>query len=335
MVAVIAYQSLNSNASTTHDLAASTSQYFTRKAQRTLAPMYTGHSGALKYPTSPKNEPHEAIQGPPDLVPVADESAMDLSRKRKRSARDDGEDPGFVEAKSRTLSMVEGKARQIYQQAYREMSVQCDLIAFGELDSTHAEWGSMTSEAGGRVHTSEQPKACNCFSLHSSGSAAETAVFVDEGEGWCAARCKGVLVVFVHVPNSIARSKTDATRFYNTIKTRLLTATGGGVVDVVMGDTNQASEHFSPEVISRGMDLTFADADTKRAHTAPVDTWSHKGDVGHRGTNSVNNKKFDVVVYNTGTVKHIDINYFTQLSFTSNQAAAYTDHMGVMIKVSK
>jgi hypothetical protein len=335
MTAVIAYQSLNSNSASEHGLAASTSQAHLRQAQRTLAALYPEKSGALKYPTNTDIEPHVALQGPAQLVPVADAAFMDVnkpSKKRKRDAADDETDKGFQEAKSRTLSMVEGKALQIYQQAYRDVHAQCDLIVFGELDSTHPDWGSITATAGKRVKSSIRTKACNCFSLHSSGSDSHVK-FIAEGEGWCAARCRGVLVVFVHVPNSLAAKRDLAITFYKGVKNAVLTASNGGIIDVIMGDTNQPTDNFSPEVISKGLDQTFKDAHNS-SQISPTDTWAPKG-VTHQGTNSVNTKKFDVAVYNTATVAQIDVTYFTQFSFASNKAAAYTDHMGILVKVTK
>jgi hypothetical protein len=335
MVAVIAYQSLNSNSSTEHNLDASTSQTFLRTSQRTLASLYPSGTGALKYPTNTKADPHVALQGPAQLVPVADDTFMDVkkpNKKRKRSEMESEEETAYAEAKSRMLGMVQGKSLQIYQTAYREMSEQCDLIVLGELNSTHADWKSIPASAGKRIKTSIQPKACNCFSLHSSGSDSKVQ-FVDEGVGWCAARCKGVLVVFVHVPNSLAAKRDQAIVFYKNIKNKVLNANGGGVIDVVMGDTNQPSENFSPDVISKGLDQTFKDAHSSGSITAS-DTWAKDG-VTHKGTNSVDTKKFDVAVYNTSTVAKIKVKYFTQFSFASKKAAAYTDHMGMMVKVEK
>lgn len=335
MAAVIAYQSLNSNSSTDHNLAASTSQVHLRTAQRTLSSLYPQGSGALKYPTNPGVEPHVALQGPAQLIPVAEDTFMDVqkpSKKRKRSEMESDEDAAFIEAQARTLSMVEGKALQIYQQAYRDVHEQCDLIVFGELDSTHPDWKSIPASAGKRVKSSIFPKACNCFSLHSSGSDSKVQ-FIGEGEGWCAAKCKGVLVVFVHVPNSLAAKRDQAISFYKNIKNKVLTATGGGVIDVIMGDTNQPSDTFSPDVISKGLDQTFLDAHTAD-HISPTDTWAKDG-VKHKGTNSVDTKKFDVAMYNTATVKNINVKYFTQFSFASEKAAAYTDHMGILVKVEK
>jgi len=335
MVAVIAYQSLNSNSSTQHGLDASTSQTFLRQAQRTLPAMYPLDSGALKYPVNPEIDPHVAIQGPAQLLPVAGATFMDVdkpSKKRKREEPDADADAAYREARLRTLSMVEGKARQIYQQTFREFGEQCDLVVFGELDSDHPYWRSLTAASGKRVHVSSFPKACNCFSLHSSAAEIKMQPIAD-GEGWCAARCSGVLLAFVHVPNSLATKKADAIKFYNTIRSKLLTSDGGGVIDVVMGDTNQPTAMFSPGVISQGLYGDFRDGHGPGEITAS-DTWS-PNKLTHQGTNSVDNKKFDVAVYNTSTVAKISVRYITQFSSSSGKAAAYTDHMGLLVKVEK
>lgn len=333
MQVVIAYQSLNSNTSSEHGLAASTAQKFQRAAHKTLAELYPDGSGALKYPTNPQIDSELALQGPAELVSVADKNYLDgkNERKRKRSDSDDGEKIRLEAAQTEMLSMVEGKARQIHQMAHRAMAKQCDLIVFGELDSSHPDWASISKAAGDNIHVSKRKKACHNFSIHGPTSTAKP---IAEGEGWCAARCSGILAVFVHVPNNIAGVKAGATKFYKDIKNTLLTTSGGGIVDVFIGDTNQPRASFSPEVISTGMDQTYRDAHSSGSSINPTDTWSKSG-VTHKGTNSANSKKFDVAVYNTSTVRNIEVKYFSQFSFTTDQAAAYTDHMGVLVKVDK
>jgi len=365
---VIAYQSLNSNSSTEHGLPATTSQAHLRRAQRTLANKYPSGSGALKYPTNSDIEPHLALQGPAQLLPVADGDYMDVDRPQLKRKRSDSGDagPSFKKAKPsdadgdhmdderpqlkrnrsdsgdagrhskkanlRTLSMVDEKARQIYQIAYREFSVNCDLIVFGELDSTHPDWQTLPNSAGAQKLVSRQPKACNCFSVHGANFVATH--FVSEGEGWCAARCQGILVVFVHVPNRLACKKEEATKFYSNIKNKLLNIPDGGIPDVFIGDTNQPRENFSQDVINIGMDVKDRYRDAHTGGIKVVDSWSARG-VIHQGTNSTDTKIFDIAVYNQVTVRDIEAKYFTQLSYTNNQAAAYTDHAGVLVKVLK
>jgi hypothetical protein len=332
MEVVMAYQSLNSNSSTEHDVAASTRQAFQRAAQHTLAPMYPKGTGVLRYPFNPDLDPSIILEGPAELVPVGEKNYLDdkkPGKKRKRDDADNGDDIRFAAAKSEMRSMVEGKARQLYQFAPREIGATLDLIVFGEMDSTHSDWKSIPTEAGKKIHVSVRPKACNCFSIHGPTGTTQP---IAEGEGWCAVRCRGVLAVFVHVPNSLAANKDEATTFYKNIKNTLLNTANGGVVDVVIGDTNQPRATFSPEVISSGMDQTFVDAHS--GAISPADTWAEKP-VVHKGTNSANSKKFDVAVYNTSTVKKIEVKYISQFSFTAKTAVAYTDHMGVLVKVDK
>lgn len=140
-------------------------------------------------------------------------------------------------------------------------------------------------------------------------------------------------MVFVHVPNSLAADKSKAVAFYKSIKNKVLNniAGGGGVIDLIMGDTNQPHAFFSPENISAGMDGQFRDAHSANAPIIPADTYA----VSFKGTNSVDNKKFDVAIYNTATVNKVDVRYISQLSSMGGLAAAYTDHMGVMVKVDK
>lgn len=334
MSTVIAYQSLNSNVSSDHNLEASTSQMHTRKAQRTLARKKTERI-SLNFPTIDDPKPDLAVHGPAQLVKTAPAEFMDVEkskgRKRKRGEMEE-EDKALKEAADKMLGMFQGKARQIYQHAHREFGQACNLLVFGELNASHKNWLSTRPATGEMIHASVFPKACNCFSLHSANSASTTQ-FIAEGDGWVAANCNGVRVVFVHVPNSLATDAGKATKFYKEIKNKVVnsTASGGGVVDLVMGDTNQASALFSPKIISAGMDGKFSDASAAETSISPVDTYG----VTFKGTNSVDTKKFDVAIYNTATVKKIDVRYFSQFSHHGSLAAAYTDHMGILVKVDK
>ncbi len=325
MSVVIAYQSLNSNVSHEHDVESSTSQFHTRKARKTLKAK-SPHKISLRYPTlEDKKYIDVAVHGPAELLPTTD-LMDDGEKKGTKRKRDEMEKDS---EKDTMLSMFYGKAQQIYQFAQREFGQPCNLLAFGELDSKHKSWGDVEASLGKAVHVSVFSKACNCFSLHSANSV-HTTKYIAEGDGWVAAECNGVLVVFVHVPNSLATSPSKAITFYSQIKTKVLHA-GGGVIDLVMGDTNQPSALFSPTNISKGFDGTFSDGHSSSKGISPVDTHS----VIFKGTNSVETKKFDVAIYNTATVKGIEVKYFSQFSHLLRSATAYTDHMGVLVKVDK
>src|SRR6187431_79522 len=181
MSVVIAYQSLNSNVSHEHNVDASTSQAHTRKAQNTLSTKTT-QPYSLRYPVINDGAPDIAVHGPAELLPTAPANAT-------------------AGSSNRMLGMFHGKALQIYQLAQREFGQACNLLAFGELDANHQSWVDAEKAAGKLVHVSVFPKACHCFSLHSANSA-NTTKFIAEGDGWVAALCNGVRVVFVHVPNN-------------------------------------------------------------------------------------------------------------------------------------
>jgi hypothetical protein len=329
MSVVIAYQSLNSNVSHEHSIEASTSQAHTRKAQKTLSKK-SPNPISLRYPVINDGNPALAVHGPAELLKTAPEDFMDTGEKRGRKRKRDEMEADS--ASQKMLGMFHGKALQIYQLSQREFGQPCNLLTFGELDAKHKSWVDAEKVAGKLVHVSTFPKACNCFSLHSANSA-NTTKFIAEGDGWVAALCNGLRVVFVHVPNSLATDATKAKKFYTEIKNTVLSniAAGGGVIDLVMGDTNQPHALFSPTNISAGLGGKFSDGHSSTGPITPVDTYEAK----FKGTNSVDTKKFDVAIYNTATVEKIEVRYFSQLSHVAKSAAAYTDHMGILVRVKK
>jgi len=309
---VIAYQSLNSNASTEHNVDASNSQYFTRMAHNKVASSTTD-AWKLKMPTAPVGvSPYVPILGPPHLVESAPQGFM------KKGAHDN----------ATFLSMVENKARQSLQNLHRAFGGCCDIIVFGELDSSNTAWSSMEDHAGPRISHADPDKACNCFSVHTS---AQTGVHqpVGSGEGWIAMKCYNILVVFVHVPNAIAKSKSACQRFYTDIQNTLLQA-GAGAIDLIMGDTNQSSPGFTHTVVSAALNTTFVDAHPA-SDIQPFDTLA----TSFGGTNATGTKKYDVAVYNTSTVTVKGIIYLSQFVSTESGAAAMTDHMGIGVHMEK
>ncbi|MGB3609084.1 MAG: hypothetical protein WA987_01815 [Cellvibrio sp.] len=61
------------------------------------------------------------------------------------------------------------------------------------------------------------------------------------------------------------KSGQRATAFYKEIKNTAVNSntTGGGVIDLVLGDTNQSSALSTPRIISTGMDGKFQDGEIK------------------------------------------------------------------------
>ncbi|MBU6955703.1 MULTISPECIES: hypothetical protein [unclassified Hahella] len=310
---VFAYQSLNSNASSDHGVSASNSQHFTRMTHDHSA---TNHQGPwlLVPPTNPNVEPHELLHGPSQMISTASAGKMNKGQHDNASFR----------------SLVEGKARLNHQHLGQAFGQSCDLMVFGELNSEHAEWATLKNSAGPIFKTSTPAKACNCFSVHATNNSQHR--FVGDGQGWIAIKSYGVLAVFVHVPNSVAKSADAAKVFYGAIRNQLLQS-NAGVIDIIMGDTNQGSNDFTHTVVSEALGQTFADAHTGSS-IQPFDAHNRE----FQGTNSTGTKKYDVAVYNTQSVRVNRLIYLSQFAPTSHQsweAVAITDHMGIGVEVER
>jgi len=310
MAVVIAYQSLNSNSSSNHGVKASNSQQFTRDAHNHSA--QSSERWALQLPTSSSDAPNVGIHGPAELLRTAESGFMDKGQHS---------DADF-------LSMVEGKALQIHQNAIRAFPKACDLLVFGELDSNNPEWSGLSKKAGALLESSTPNKACNCFSVHSPGSGAFTDK-IAEGTGWIAVKCSNVIAVFVHVPNSIATNEAATTLFYKNINNEVLGA-GKGAIDIVMGDTNQPNDTFTQRVVSTALGASFSDAYPGKT-IAPADSYQKE----FSGTNAKGTKKYDVAVYNTKSIKKINVIYLSQFASTGTSVAAVTDHMGIAVYLEK
>lgn len=315
---IFAYQSLNSNNSSRHGISASNSQQLTVDTHNRIA--QNSGKWMLSMPTADGVEPHIPIEGPAELVRSAPVGTMDKVVKQ-------GKEVPKVDDK-RFLRMVEGKARQAHQHIYREFQGSCDVLVYGELDGANSEWSSLQQNAGGLFAASSAQRACNCFSIHTHHANAVT--FLGEGEGWVAIKSYGVIAVFVHVPNKYAKDESKAANFYGRIRSSLLQAQDGGIIDVIMGDTNQTRNGFTERVLKAALGQDFADAHPD-TNIVPLD--SYKRSFG--GTNSTAKKKYDLAVYNTETVALSRMVYLSQCAPESREAVAVTDHMGVAIEIKK
>lgn len=309
---IIAYQSLNSNSSSEHGIGASNSQYFTRMTHNQLSS--NPSAWMLSLPTAPGISPDVPVYGPAHLISSAPTGFMNKGQHDNSSL----------------LNMVEGKARQIYQNMYRAFG-GCDLLVYGELDSSHSDWSSMQNNAGALLHTSSPSKACNCFSVHSTNGSDNH--ILAEGVGWLAVLCYNIVVVFVHVPNAIAKNKGELVKFYQNIGFTLHHG-GAASIDVIMGDTNQPSSNFTANAVTAALGVNFADAHPSNT-IEPYDSYQRS----FGGTNSTATQKYDVAVYNTFSVKKAEVVYLSQTSPTNSNnnifTAAITDHMGIGLNIEK
>jgi hypothetical protein len=314
MPVVIAYQSLNSNSSVDHSVTAANSQHFTRQTQDYYAQTTTKPT-VLSYPTLSTNTPNYSptipVQGPPDLIDIAPKGSM------KKGEHSDTE----------FAALIGGKMAQLHQGVYRAFGQPCDLLTIGELDSAHPQWSTLQQTVGAFLYSTDQAKACNCFSVHGQAHINDV-IAESKSAGWIAVKCGSVVVVFVHVPNSIAKKVSDSQTFYAKMRDKV--AKKGHSIDLIMGDTNQGSDKFTPNVVSAALGGSFRDAHAGSS-ISPGDFFNKTVS----GTNSNATKKYDVVVYNTATIKSIEVQYISQFSPSGYNAYAITDHMGVVVKVSK
>lgn len=308
MSVVIAYQSLNSNCSSTHGVMASAHQRFTDQAHDHFASTYPKPS-ALVLPVGDGTFNPLPVQGPAQLLPFAPEGTMD------KSNRDGGE----------FFNMVSGKFAQLNQNVHREFSRSYDLLVVGELDGSHPDWFKLQTTTGSFLYASNPARACNCFTVY--GSSALNKV-LGEGTGWIAVQCGNIVAVFVHVPNSIAKNQIDSRAFYHSIGTQVTQL--GKPIDIVMGDTNQPSDSFTSTVVSKAIGVPFADA-----QSGSLKVMDFHGLNNIQGTNSNGAQKYDVLVYNTSTVKPVKLKYLSQFSPTSGNVSAVTDHMGMAAEVER
>lgn len=354
---VFFYQSFEATVKTDHSLKSVTGNQHTRTAHQTWTDLQQQQKRTLLYPVLDDdlltgNRHTEPVKGPPRLVATVEKDLKD-DEKQTKMWKGVGQDE--------FLKMMEQKILQNQQAVHREMRAMPDVIAFGELDGGHADFAHMPRFAGTLIgSTAPSIKACHSFTVYANNQ--PNVELAGDGNGWYAIRYLGIVVVFVHVPNDFAggmstaakkkktptvhsggitksytthRSKrtevTDLVAFYLRIKNEIARV-GKGQIDVIMGDTNQSRLNFTDEVVSIALGKTFKNA-SSRTLFSPADTY----ETFAKGTNSGQDKMFDVVVYNEATVTVDKLCYVTQQApFRGNgQVAAVTDHMGVAVKIEK
>lgn len=308
MPVVIAYQSLNSNCSSTHGVMASAHQRFTDQAHDHYSASYTQPS-ALVLPVADGDFNPLPVHGPAELRPFAPVGTMDKSNR-------DG---------TEFFNMVSGKFSQLHQNVHREFSRPCDLLVVGELDGSHPDWAKLQLSTGTFLHASNPSRTCNCFTVYGSKPLNNV---LGEGIGWIAVQCGNIVAVFVHVPNSVAKKQVDSQAFYHSIWSQL--APMGKQIDIIMGDTNQPCDAFTSTVVSKALNATFVDA-----QVGSLKVMDFHGLNNIQGTNSNAKERYDILVYNTARVKPVKLKYLSQFSPTSGSVSAVTDHMGMSAEVEQ
>jgi hypothetical protein len=313
---LICYQSLNSSAAKDHGLKATTTQNFTSQTHNNIFSSSTFPS-YLQYP-KPEKMQIEPVEGPANLLAMAPLNSMSK-----------GSHTG-----PEMLDLVTGKALQFSVMASRIPNIggmangaRPDVMVFGEIDSSHPDWSSLNDFMGKRIDQNFlYGKTCQAFSVHSENSGTKV---IGIGTGWIAVEVVSLVVVFVHVPNNIAKNGGETADFYKKIFNAIPN------VDIILGDTNQPStKNYTVDCVNKGRGLNIYNYISNGPVIYPSDSFNK----GYLGTNSNSKEMYDVAVYNTARINHIKIEYVSQLmtdtnSFGGGQAVAISDHMGMIVYV--
>lgn len=293
---IIAYQSFNANASSNHSLAATSLQRFTRDTNAHVTGQ--GHQ-ALVLPTLPKEGGITSpVYGPAHLKPI--------------------ESLGSTQA----VSVFGAQIALLWQNFYRQFGGMPDIMVCGEMDMSHPDFTGLVMDENVKVESFAAKKACQSFTAISQAPLGCKAVL--EGEGSVVYLLGRLVVVFVHVPNRIARNDQLTQQFYRDIAESI--KGHGGVIHLVIGDTNQGSAGFTADVLN----TAFSTKAYKNASSTGQIEKIDNHNVTERGTNSTGSKMYDVCVYRSDLVRLLAGPFYLS---QSTGAVTVTDHCGLGVQV--
>jgi hypothetical protein len=295
---LIAYQSFNANSSSNHGLAATSLQRFTRETNAYVTKQ--GHQ-ALVLPSDSGNL-GTAIEGPAHLKPIE------------------------VLGSSQTINVFGTQISLLWQNFYREFGAMPDIMVCGEMDTSHPDFTGMVSDPNVTLEPIPAKKACQSFTAISQTPIASQIEFLTSGEGFAAYSVAGLIVVFVHVPNRIATSRNETQDFYLKIAHTL--QVNHKIIDLVIGDTNQASFNFTAESLNLAFRTNAYKNATPAARVTKIDNFN----VVENGTNSTGTKMYDVAVYRSDMV---DLKNPTAYLSQSSGAVTVTDHCGLGVFIER
>jgi hypothetical protein len=298
-VPIIAYQSFNANSSKTAGLASISMQKFTKDTNLRVTKL-NREALVLPYDTQDLATP---IEGPPNKVPI---------EKLTKS--------------SHTEEVFGSQIALNWQNFQRQYSEMPDIMVIGELNLSNPDFSNMVGTQGVVVKSFAAKKACQSFTAISQGPLASQIIYLKSGIGYVAYSVGGLVVVFVHVPNAIAKSKNETETFYYQVAHALNVK--GNVIDVVIGDTNQGSFNFTASALNTALRTDAYKNAVDAPSVSPVDNFM----VTEGGTNSVATKMFDIAVYRSDVVElKGSLAYVSQ----SSGGITVTDHCGLAVSVER
>jgi hypothetical protein len=319
---LIAYQSFNANSASEHDLSSAAMQTFTIDTNKYV----TGQGQqALVLPYIPGNLTLP-VQGPAQLLPINPLGPKPEKESRKRKHDDSGDDdtpPAKVTKIGDHSALVLGSQISLaWQNFYREFGEMPAIMVCGELDASHSDFKKLVDDENISTTPIPSKKAAQSFTAYTSNGIA--AVKLGAGDGFVAYSIGTLNIVFVHVPNAIAKKEDKTISFYKNIAQSLLT--GGKIIHLVIGDTNQGRADFTADALNSAFQTKAYRSALAGRNIRKIDNYG----VTERGTNSTGTSLYDVAVYRSDIVEiKKDVAYLSQ----SSSGTTVTDHCGLGIAI--
>ena len=181
----------------------------------------------------------------------------------------------------------------LWQNFYRQFGGMPEVC--GEMDMSHPDFTGLVVDDNVKIESFAATKACQSFTAISQAPLGCKAVM--QGEGCVVYLVERVVVVFVHVPNRIARDAKLTQQFYWGIAESI--KGHGGIIHLVIGDTNQGSAGFTTDVLNAAFSTRAYSNASSSGQIEKIDNCN----VMERGTNSIGTKMYDVCVYRSDLVR--------------------------------
>ena len=292
---IIAYQSFNANSSSNHGTQALSFQRFTKD---TNVNTKKRKAEVLEYPQDP-TDLATPIEGPAFKKEVP-----------------------FLDKSMHTVNVFGNHISQVWQHFVRELGGMPNIMVIGELDSSHTDFKTIVGGSNVVIESFAQKKACQSFTAISQGGTGSQIAEISTGVGYVAYSVQGLNVVFVHVPNEFATNAEKVKNFYAKIAQDL--NSGGKVIHLVLGDTNQKSLNFTANALNSAFSTTAYK--TAASQASLIDTYP----LLTTGTNSTGKEMYDVAVYRSDLIDMDKAVYISQ----SPTGITVTDHCGLGVVVT-
>lgn len=295
---IIAYQSFNSNASTTHSFDSVTGQRFTKMANSSAV----DRDMQVDIAPTVGDTLADPVQGPVYRTQV--------------SAHDD--------ANFTTPDVLGGHVKAFWQNVYRQMGAMPDIMVCGEIDSSSPELSSFVSGSDFSLVPFSDSMHCQSFTAIVPSANTGMLKFLGNGTGWVAYAVSRVVALFVHVPNSFCNDHEKLAEWYSEINQQIL-RDHQLRIDMVIGDTNQSAQNRTKTALGEKTCSYFANS-LSGSTFVPIDA----AGASFGGTNSTGTKMFDVAVFNEQFVKIVKGPIYLSQSGTG---LTVTDHCGLAVNV--